>query len=1021
MGNLLIDSLVAISNENFLSEKILICPNFDIGYQILENLTRSGNNWVNYKVKTIQSLAEDIAEEEIYKRNLKKISLLEINFLVDHIFTKLSEDNFLKYFEKHIINTGIINLISSNLLELKFAGISYPQLKDNYFINKNKANDLKLIYKSYEESLKEKYLIDSAGIINLALSRILSPDSQKIYIALAKYNYKKIEKDFLSLYCGDNLLIIGEEKVFNLKRPINRLSHSNILNSNNASVKKFSFLFDLNNLPAETEDKTSLELFSSQNYKNEIYEILNKLVGDKTAIDDTEIIYTNPEPYLGIIYNLTAKLDIAVTFSSGLPGDRSAAGKALKGFLLWIKEDFLEIHLRNLFKYNLLKINKLNIDSKITGYKLANVLRESKIGWRRDRYIKILDKSIAEHKTKSENFKGEKQYYEDKIDLISNLKSIVSKLLNIVPDINSGKVNLGQLCSCCLKFVSDFIKAKNEDEASYLSNLKENLETMQFVADNSVSLEEAVQKITELLIKVRFLKSGPKPGHLFISDLANGGISGRSNTYIVGMDDHKFPGTEFQDPILLDEEREKISKDLQLSRGRLKERLYDFTSMLAGVNSKVCFSYSVFDIKGERRLFPSSVLLQLYRLNIGKTTADYNDLLIHLEQASCYVQKLKNNTFVDENYWWLNQLFSEDRLKDARPSVLNIYPWLKEGSLALNSRSGSSLTVYDGWLGSKFNELDPRKNKDFILSCTGIEMYARSPYEFFLRQILKIKRPDEIKKDLTLWLDPGTRGSLLHEVFQVFIKELISMENYPDIETQRKSINKILDDKIEKYKTEIPFPSKAVLKQEINSLKRDVSVFIDENAKLGNPVLIEFEFGYNDQEPIRISLGDGVYIYVAGRVDRVDMDLEETDTYHVWDYKTGSSSGYEEEGYVNKGKQFQHVLYAKAIEEILKIKNLGCKVSKCGYIFPTQRGRDSGKGCVLARDPFKEDKWLEALNCILDLIANGVFIYSDEENTFFVDDEDIYGTKTDKKNIKQKLNDPENVILEKFKTLREFK
>ena len=91
MNNVLIDSLKKISAENFLSEKIIICPSFNIGNQILENLAKSGFSWINFKTETINSLAVRIAETEIYKRNLKVISLMEVNFLMDKV-----EKSFLK-------------------------------------------------------------------------------------------------------------------------------------------------------------------------------------------------------------------------------------------------------------------------------------------------------------------------------------------------------------------------------------------------------------------------------------------------------------------------------------------------------------------------------------------------------------------------------------------------------------------------------------------------------------------------------------------------------------------------------------------------------------------------------------------------------------------------------------------------------------------------------------------------------------------------------------------------------------
>ena len=94
--------------------------------------------------------------------------------------------------------------------------------------------------------------------------------------------------------------------------------------------------------------------------------------------------------------------------------------------------------------------------------------------------------------------------------------------------------------------------------------------------------------------------------------------------------------------------------------------------------------------------------------------------------------------------------------------------------------------------------------------------------------------------------------------------------------------------------------------------------------------------------------GNDIYVSIAGKIDRVDK--ADTDEYHVWDYKTGSSYSYEEDGYVCAGRQLQHILYAKVIENILKKTNPGAKVTTCGYILPTEKGRSSGKGCIFKRN-----------------------------------------------------------------------
>jgi ATP-dependent helicase/nuclease subunit B len=1036
----LINSLKNISAKHFFSEKIFVGPSFDSANQILENLARSGCSWINFRAETIISLASQIAETQIFKRNLEIITPIEADFLMDEIFTKLSGEGKLKYFKKFFTNKGIIKALSDNIAELKFAGITPKELNSDCFINENKAQDLKRIFDSYENILKEKSLIDSSSIICLANSILMSnSDSEiynfgkdKIFIVSAKNSYKKIEKDFLNTISGSRLIVIGEKKIYNLERPKNRLIETNIISQAGCAVSRFSFLFDQQNEQRnikESVDDINIEIFQAPNYRSEIYGILSKISSDRINADNTEIIYTNPEPYLELISDISEKLGLPATFSSGFPGDKSRSGKCLKGFLLWIKDDFPEVHLRNLLNYDLIRFEDKNSGNKATGSNMAFMLRTSKIGWGRERYETVLERSISEIKAKIEDTKNGStaeeiiNSYKNRLESLNSLKELTKNLLQIVPEIKNGKISFKQLCGCCLKFLSDFIKVTSEDEASFLKSLKGNIMTMEFVVEADVSVEEAVMKIIELIKDIRFLKSGPKPGHLFISDLESGGMSGRRNTFIVGMDENKFPGTQMQNPVLLDEEREKISSEIGLLKAGLKEKLYDFTSMLSGLEGKVTFSYAFYDIKNENFLYPSSVLLQIYREQSKENNADYDKMLSHLEKKEDPKLKSVNNIYIDESDFWINKLLSENNLKNARESVLKIYPWLMDGVNAINNRRSSKLTVYDGWINPPTDELDPRKNKDIVLSCTGIESFAHSPYTYFLEKILGVRRPEEIKKDLSMWLDPKMRGLLLHDVFQSYSEKIKTLSGYPDLENRKKLISAILNEKIEKFRAEVPIPGKAVFNQEVINLARDIDVFLEVDAALGKPFLLEYEFGYGKNEKASICIGEDQEgnersISIAGKIDRVDA--ADINDYHVWDYKTGSSYSYEEEGYASQGRQLQHILYAKVIEKILKKTNPDARVSICGYILPTEKGRSSGKGCVFKRNADEKEKWQDALNCILELMASGVFIFSDESMPFF-DDEDIYGTKSDKQNIKAKINDAQNNILEKWKELKKIK
>jgi ATP-dependent helicase/nuclease subunit B len=1010
MRTLFTDHLKKISSKYFLEEKILICPSFEIGQQIILNYTRQAGQWINLKAETLHSLAAKIIEPVIAEKAVKAISSKEVLFLVDQLFSNLCKKGRLLYFKKHVKNSGIIHALAENILELKSWGIRFDQLQEAFFIHREKALDLSLLYQCYEQALRQKSFIDPADVIRLATENIKDSDKNKVFILSAKQFYPKNQRDFLKKLPLDRLEVIDEEEIPGIELPKNRLATS--LSSATAKVtfSEMRYLFEPSKRPKKAvENDLSIELFCAEDARSEIHKILQILAFDHISLDDVQIIYSDEGAYLDLLYNLFNKIGLPAVFSSGLRGDRSRAGKCLKGFLLWIQDDFSEIGLRKLLKYGLLDRKG---DPALTG-DLWHLLRLSKIGWGRDRYQKILKKNMDQCRAQMEK-EPQNESIQKRLDRLSFLNDWIQRLLEIVPPVHDGQIAFKDLCGCAKDLLKDFVKAKSEEEAGFLAGLLRSICSLEKMAEGKILLEEGIHKIHEIIKDEKFLKKGPRPGHLLVSSLTSGGNSGRRHTFIVGMDEHKFPGAQMQDPVLLDLEREKISADLPLSKDRLKQRLYDFTSMVSSLQGKVFFSYASYDIKDERNLFASSVLLQAYRLKSRKADADYHDLSTYMEKSG----RVDSVYHFDDDSRWFGKIIEGDRFKDAEEAVLQIYPWLKEGLQAQRQRKSPRLTVYDGWIGADPG-LDPRQNKDFILSCTAIEQYVQSPYAFFIRNILNIKRPEEMKRDNSFWLDAAQRGSLLHEVYDGFIKTLLAMGKIPDGDSQKRIIGKVLQDAIERYADEVPVPALSVFYREVATLERDIDVFIHVNKELENACFSELLFGYSGREPVKICLGNEDAIHIKGKIDRVDIDQQ--GHYHVWDYKTGSTYAYEQDAYVSGGRQFQHILYAKAFEGIVKDQSKETKVTKCGYIFPTERGRDAAKGFIFARDPLAAEKWQKPLQLLLDLMAGGLFMISDEEDPPYIDDEDLYGSKKEKQDMKLKISQSQDPLIEKWRLLREFK
>ena len=87
--------------------------------------------------------------------------------------------------------------------------------------------------------------------------------------------------------------------------------------------------------------------------------------------------------------------------------------------------------------------------------------------------------------------------------------------------------------------------------------------------------------LAALPVETRVLGSGPRPGSLHVAPLLAGGHTGRGNTYLLGLDDSRFPGAGLEDPLLLDQERRELSPELSTGAEALEERTREFARLLA--------------------------------------------------------------------------------------------------------------------------------------------------------------------------------------------------------------------------------------------------------------------------------------------------------------------------------------------------------------------------------------------------------------------------------------------------------
>jgi ATP-dependent helicase/DNAse subunit B len=226
---------------------------------------------------------------------------------------------------------------------------------------------------------------------------------------------------------------------------------------------------------------------------------------------------------------------------------------------------------------------------------------------------------------------------------------------------------------------------------------------------------------------------------------------------------------------------------------------------------------------------------------------------------------------------------------------------------------------------------------NYPFSVSALEDYARCPFAFFCRRVLKIKILDERYTSLA---PPNEIGILLHELLRDFMQnhagELLCSEH---TEQYFKEIDSLLDNigcTEEFGETGVVEDSKVLQLLQRGALRKTLYYYIEDEInwakKIGGrfaPTL--FEQGFNMVVP-GIE-GEDNNIRLVGKVDRVDIGRE-GDRFILFDYKSARVPTRKEQ---ENGLDLQLLIYLKALENMLDFKGIGA-----GYYNLFRRERTSG-------------------------------------------------------------------------------
>jgi ATP-dependent helicase/nuclease subunit B len=645
-----------------------------------------------------------------------------------------------------------------------------------------------------------------------------------------------------------------------------------------------------------------------------------------------------------------------------LPLQYARMGRTLLKLVHWLENDFPIADFIALLRDGGLSLR--NVDESIRSSEWIRTLENLNIGWGKERYLELLERT--------EDGGTEEVKY-----LLESLRKVFQGIFVKWPSEDTWSPAF--IMTWLQQIITKYGTIQNEDDAVIVKEMDElvaSLSSVDAISPSLMKKEVALQYVEQLLSSIRVkVTSTPSPGAIHISSLSGGGLTGRSYIYIVGMDEHNWSVASRQDPVLLDEERRKISANLLLASEQGRHAKIDQHRRLGSITGNVTLSYSSYHIVEGKQASPAFELLQIFRNKHQKSDADYSAMRNTLGMPISY---LSHKEFNEEKFllldssdlWTVALMDGPNKMRNGRDTLKLVYSHMNKGSQAVMNRISNTVTAHDGFIQSDTLVAEMGKH---AFSASQLERYAECPMRFYFGYILGIWSKDEAVYNRTRWLEPMDRGNLLHRIFYEYLKQITSGGSLP-ANHDRRIMQSITEEQLADYKRLVPAPSQHILHKESDEIRQDVEWFYNEElTKTTRPLYFEQELTI-DGDQMQLKLTDGTLLTIKGFIDRIDQIGPYS--YRIIDYKTGSPGKYRDNAYFAGGTQLQHSLYALAAEQWLKEtgRDRDAQVTESAYYFPTARG--VGREVVRLQD--KREVLTGLVRNLLTSMEQGVYIPTED-------------------------------------------
>ncbi|PEN14269.1 ATP-dependent nuclease [Longibacter salinarum] len=724
--------------------------------------------------------------------------------------------------------------------------------------------------------------------------------------------------------------------------------------------------------------------------------VIRDILESGVAFDDVTIAYTSSTPYATLLPDRAARASLPFVSGAGQPAMMTRTGRALHYLYEWVRDDFSAVPLITMLRENLLRMEDQDGDTAapglLTPQRAATLIAERSYEAGRSGLLKGLGKAVDQARNDADEkrtdaarskLKERTKLFEHVLFLVDLLQPGTRRpdadvsdgaLTCIDPSKLNEPVTLEQVARGTRRYLRSFGPPDGSDKPEEERTLDEVArrrlyEELEDLQHADISLRTDAGRIARLLQKWLTAQNVQpqqvRPGHVQILPLDAVGYSDRTHLYVVGMDSASFDAPVGENSLLGEEDRHVLqeldaaTRDSSLTAA--DKLLWRTDQALARHRGPIMFYSRTFDVGAGEECDPSAYFLARERQAGDIATARTVPLIpqsgdIPLSDRDAWLAAYARRHEQDE------KTSARDRLAERHPSIL-------DGAAARAARASETYTEHDGLLPEgEYSDLDLFASTTGPVSASRLQTLAEAPYIYFLKYVLGVEPLNEPAIDDEAWLNSLRKGTLLHSIYERFVRELDGrIPEMSDEEALLRIVEEVLQEETERFEPSSDLVRSAALRE----LKTHARVFFRAEMDRDNDAIpheFEIGFGLDDQDNNAFEAADlsvaGATLQVHGKIDRVDRH-DGTGALSIWDYKTGRAKSYDESDPLQDGKTLQWALYAFALEALT-----GETVERAGYYFANATEVGARIGFPPAPHRSEAEKIIETLR---DLTRTGTF------------------------------------------------